>query len=113
MTVRQTVNPENLGPSKFSPEVAGSATDLSSVSRQPASPLFADSTGFRRPRFLVLPTGRLVMAWGIWDSEKHPLGSIPTCLFKMSDFVSCHKNLKLAYRAARRRNTQSERKAVA
>jgi hypothetical protein len=101
--------------SNFSPEQAGSSTDRGalSISGQPAPPLFADSTGFRRPRFLVLPTGRTIFAWGIWDAEKNPLGSIPTCIFKMSDFVSRHRNLGLAYKAARKLNQQSERKAVA
>jgi len=113
--------------SQFSPEladdrcydpgpatVAGSRTpdqaDAAGARREPATP-FPQS--WYRPRFIVLPTGRLVMAWGIWDCQKNPLGSIPTCLFRMTDFVSCHRNLGKAYKAARRLNEKHERKAVA
>jgi hypothetical protein len=69
---------------------------------------------FYRPRFLVLPTGRMIFAWGIWDSQKQP-GSIPTRIFQMSDFVKRFKaaNLGKAYAFARRLNEKHEQKAVA
>jgi hypothetical protein len=69
---------------------------------------------FYRPRFLVLPTGRTIFAWGIWDSQKQP-ASIPTRIFQMSDFVKRFKaaNLGKAYAFARRLNEKHEQKRVA
>ena len=71
---------------------------------------FPDS--FYRPRFLVLPTGRSIFAWGIWDSHKNPLGSIPSSIFKMSDFVHRTRSLGKAYAFARRLNEKHERRAA-
>jgi hypothetical protein len=106
------------GPSRTSDsanEAASPASDSSArgIRSQAASPLLVDTTGFRRPRFLVLPTGRMFYSWGIWDSQKHPLASIPTCIFKMSDFVSRHRNLGKAYAFARRLNERHEQKVAA
>lgn len=91
---------------------AGSTGDQKHlVKGQPATPHF----DFYRPRFLVLPTGRTIFAWGIWDTQKNPFGSIPTCLFKMSDFVKRFKaaNLGKAYAFARKLNERHEQKVAA
>lgn len=48
-----------------------------------------------------------------WDCQKNPLGSLPTCIFKMSDFVHRTRSLGKAYAFARRLNEKHERKAAA
>lgn len=80
---------------------------------QPVTPL---PQTFYRPRFLVLPTGRTVFAWGVWDTDKAPLGSIAQLTPRTEDWVSRHRNMSLAILKARALNklySQSERKAAA
>ena len=76
-----------------------------------AAPSFPAS--YYRPRFIVIPTGRTIFAWGIWDSHKNPLGSIPSSIFKMSDFVHRTRSLGKAYAFARRLNEKHEQKVAA
>lgn len=59
---------------------------------------------FYRPRFLVLPTGRSIYGWGVFETS--PGKPLPIGIPQMSDFVSRHRNLGLAYKAARKLNEQ-------
>jgi len=69
---------------------------------------------FYRPRFLVLPTGRSVFAWGVWDTDKFPLGSMALSIPRNSDWVSRHRDMGLAYAKARSLNRlYSQQKAAA
>jgi len=74
-----------------------------------AEPAFPQS--WYRPRFLVLPTGRTIFAWGIWDTQKNP-GPIPNRIFQMSEFVHRTRSLGKAYAFARRLNEKHERRAA-
>lgn len=75
------------------------------------------TSSFYRPRFLVLPTGRMIFAWGIWDNEKTPLAEMQTPVPQTKDFVSRHRSLGLAQAKAHRLNklysTAAARKAAA
>jgi hypothetical protein len=55
-------------------------------------------------RFCVLPTGRTVFAWGVWDSERFPLNSIAQLAPRNEDWVSRHRDRGLAYAKARQMN---------
>lgn len=68
---------------------------------------------FYRPRFLVLPTSRLIFAWGVWDTEKNPLGSMQTSLPRRQDFVSRHRSLGLAHAKACKLNKLYEQAVAA
>jgi hypothetical protein len=104
---------------------AGSASDhdpRGHVTGQPAPPIGHAQSGcplvrpfpeyFYRPRFLVLPTGRTIFAWGIWDCQKNS-GPIPNRIFKMSEFVHRTRSLGKAYAFARRLNEKHEQKVAA
>jgi hypothetical protein len=81
--------------------------DQDATEAEPAFPL-----SWYRPRFLVLPTGRTIFAWGIWDTQKNP-GPIPNRTFKMSEFLHRTRSLGKAYAFARRLNAKHEQKVAA
>jgi hypothetical protein len=121
-------DPPELAPSPTPGALeADSATDPrdeAGISGQSASPRVPCSIGghplsvrpfpnsFYRPRFLVLPTGRTIFAWGIWDTQKNP-GAIPNRPFQMSEFLHRTRSLAKAYAFARRLNEKHEAEVAA
>jgi hypothetical protein len=74
-----------------------------------AEPAFPQS--WYRPRFLVLPTGRTILAWGVFDTANGK--PLPTGIPKTSDFVIRVRSLGKAMAFARRLNEKHERKEAA
>jgi hypothetical protein len=119
MTVHQSVNPENLGSPltpRIAPDLSPVATEAGSrtpdqaeagARRDPASP-FPQS--WYRPRFLVLPTGRTILQWGVFDTKDGK--PLPTGIPKTSDFVTRCRTLGKAMAFARRLNEKHERRAA-
>lgn len=99
------------------PAVAGSIpagpTSLSRQSLPAANNDLTPSPEFLRRRYLVLPTGRTVFAWGVWDTDFAPLGSIAQIAPRTEDWVSRHRNMSLAYWKAAEMNRVSAQKVAA
>jgi hypothetical protein len=64
-----------------------------------------------RPRFLVLPTGRTILAWGVFDTKDGK--PLPTGIPQRSDFVIRVRTLGKAMAFARRLNEKHEQKRAA
>jgi hypothetical protein len=60
---------------------------------------------------LVLPTGRIILAWGVFDTKDGK--PLPTGIPKTSDFVIRCRTLGKAMAFARRLNEKHEQKVAA
>jgi len=92
------------------PKVAqGQIPSVMPVAAKSPAPPFPQS--WYRPRFLVLPTGRTILAWGVFDTKDGK--PLPTGIPKTSDFVIRCRTLGKAMAFARRLNEKHEQKVAA